>query len=278
MPAVTSYDRRLAYHASAFARTIFHHQRPGRTAHISIGLMTTCDANDYSLETLSEATHYNEWIYELMRPYLGRCVLELGTGIGNHTPNLLRDDRTVVSIDINEDLIRGHRERVPANPRLTVLCTSIQDLAGNPHYERAFDSVVSSNVLEHIPDGIDRDVVRGMYRVLRQGGYAAHWVPACQMLFGSLDRSFGHHRRYNRTSAKALFKDAGFEIVSCEYWNLPGFFSWWLSGRVLNMQSISPSSALTFDRFVVPILRRIEPWIWRPFGQSLLLVARKQMH
>ncbi|MEK6755109.1 MAG: class I SAM-dependent methyltransferase [Bacteroidota bacterium] len=238
--------------------------------------MMSSSTNDYSLETLSEASHYNEWIYDLMRPFLGRHVLEFGAGIGNHTPNLLRDGRTVVSIDIDQELIRRHRERVPVNPRLTVLCTGIQDLAGNRYYERAFDSVVSSNVLEHIPDVVDREVVRAMYRVLRQGGHAVHWIPACQMIFGTMDTTFGHYRRYNRTSATALFTDAGFEIVSCEFWNLPGFFSWWASGRLLKTKSIPRSSALAFDRLVVPIIRRIEPWIWRPFGQSLLVVAQKR--
>lgn len=237
--------------------------------------MTT--TSDYALETLSEAQNYNAWIYELMSPYLGPRVLELGTGIGNHTPNLLKGDRTVVAIDIDQELIRRHRERVPSSSRLTVLCTSIQDLAGTRDNIESFDSVVSSNVLEHIPDGADREVVRAMYTLLRPGAYAVHWVPACQMIYGSLDKAFGHHRRYSQSSAAALFSEAGFRIKRCQYWNLPGFFSWWLTGKVLRARSLSRSSALAFDRFAVPVLRRIERWLWRPFGQSLLIVAQKPL-
>ena len=54
-----------------------------------------------------------------------------------------------------------------------------------------------------------------------------------------------------------------------------GFFSWWFSGRVLAVTRISGRAAEAFDRYVVPIASRVEPRLWRPFGQSLLVVARR---
>jgi SAM-dependent methyltransferase len=231
---------------------------------------------DYSLETMSEAVHYNRWIYDLMRPYLGSRVLELGTGIGALTPFFLKEGREVMAIDIDERLIRHHRQRVPARPGLEVSCISIQELAAKIEYQESFDNVVSSNVLEHIPDGTDHEVVKAMARILRPGGLALHWVPAFQGIFGGLDRSFGHYRRYNRKMARALFGHAGFEIISCQYWNMPGFVGWWLQSLNRNAHALPRISTLAFDRYVVPVIRVIEPWLWRPFGQSLLIVARKQ--
>lgn len=193
---------------------------------------------DYSLEITSEAVHYNQWIYDLMRPYLGARVLELGAGIGVMTPFFLLEGREVTAIDIDEQLIHRHRQRVAASPRLTVSCVSIQELAAKNEYREAFDAVVSSNVLEHIPDGTDREAVIAMSGLLRPGGFAVHWVPACQCIFGSLDASFGHQRRYNRKMAQALFGQAGFEIVSCQYWNMPGFVGWWLYGRRRHIKAL----------------------------------------
>ena len=235
---------------------------------------------DFSLETLSEAVNYNRFVVDRMQPYLGKKLLELGTGIGNLTPLFLENGREVTAIDIEESLISVHRQRVPASTSLMVECISLQDLARRPGEQNSYDTVVSSNVLEHIPDETIGPVVSAMYTVLKPGGHAVHWVPAFDGIFGSMDESFGHYRRYSRKSAARLFQvpayaGTGFQIVSCSYWNMAGFFGWWFTGRVLRKRAIPRTSALAFDKFLMPLIRTIEPAIWRPFGQSLLIVAKK---
>ncbi|MEX2116775.1 MAG: class I SAM-dependent methyltransferase [Bacteroidota bacterium] len=237
--------------------------------------MSKTDASEFSLETLSEAIHYNEFVYDLMCPYLGHRVLELGAGIGNLTPLFLRGGTKVLAIDIDPNLIQIHRERVAEHSDLSVECVSLEDLSRRQDMRGSFDSIVSSNVLEHIPDGTVEEVVRAMHLLLKPGGYAVHWVPAFPAIFGSLDEVFHHCRRYTKASGRTLFESAGFNVASVSYWNMPGFFGWWLYGRILRVQSIPRTSALTFDRFAVPVLRVIEPRLWRPFGQSLLIVARR---
>lgn len=231
--------------------------------------------SSYCLETLSESVRYYQWIYGLMRPYLGARVVELGAGIGNLTTLLLSDKRAVVAIDTDERLIARHRQRVSEPKRLLTECVPLQQLAQRPSFHGQFDSVVSANVLEHVPDGEHGEILSSSFDVLRPGGYSVHWVPAFESIYGSLDRLFLHHRRYRKRQLCSLFQKAGFEIVSCEYWNLVGFFSWWVTGRVFSATKISPSMAEAFDRYVVPIASRLEPALWRPFGQSLLIVARR---
>lgn len=232
-------------------------------------------SEEYSLESLSEAVRYNRFIYTRMLPWLANDVLELGAGIGNLTPFFLEERRKVVAIDIDEKLVQIHRERVPGNPNLRVQCISIQDLAKQSQMMNRFDAVVSSNVLEHIPDGVVEDVAAAMRTLLKPGGYAIHWVPALPGLFGSLDRAFKHYRRYTKDSASRLFRQSGFKIVSCSYWNMTGVAGWWLYGRILRRNAIPRSSALTFDKIFMPVVATLEPLLWRPFGQSLLVVARK---
>lgn len=235
----------------------------------------TQESQEYSLETLSEAVRYNRFIYTRMRPFLSRDILELGAGIGNLTPLFLEDGRKVTAIDVDDALVRIHRERVPADPRLQVECVSMQDLAARPGMEGRFSAVVSSNVLEHIPDGEVEAVASAMWTVLKPGGFAVHWVPALPGLFGSLDQAFRHFRRYDKPAAYRLFQNAGFARIACSYWNMTGIAGWWLYGKVLKRTSIPRSSALTFDKFLMPVIEVLEPRVWRPFGQSLLIVARK---
>lgn len=240
-------------------------------------IIKATDASEFSLETLSEAVNYNEFVYDHMRPYLGRRVLELGTGIGNLTPLFLRGGTNVLAIDIDANLLQIHRERIGERPGLAVECVSLEDLSRRSGLQGTFDAVVSSNVLEHIPDGTVEEVVRAMHVLLKPGGYAVHWVPAFPALFGSLDEAFSHCRRFTKRTGRSLFESAGFEVLSGSYWNMPGFFGWWMYGRILRVKSIPRASALTFDRYMVPILRVLEPKLWRPFGQSLLIVARRNV-
>lgn len=231
--------------------------------------------SDFSLETLSGVVNYNRFVVDRMRPYLGKKLLELGAGIGNLTPLFLEAGRSVTAIDIEQSLLADHRRRVPASPSLKVECISMQDLARRTGEQNSYDTVVSSNVLEHIPDNTIAEVVGAMRSVLKPGGHAVHWVPAFESIFGSIDESFGHYRRYDRKTAARLFQGSGFQVVSCSYWNMLGFFGWWFNGRVLRKREIHRASALAFDRFLMPLVGVIEPAIWRPFGQSLLIVAKK---
>jgi ubiquinone/menaquinone biosynthesis C-methylase UbiE len=178
------------------------------------------DKSDFSLETLSEAVNYNRFVVDRMRPYLGKKVLELGTGIGNLTPLFLEDGREVKAIDIEKSLIAVHRKRVPASPKMKVECISLQDLARKSKEQSSYESVVSSNVLEHIPDGTIGEVVSSMHTVLKPGGHAVHWVPAFNGIFGSMDESFGHYRRYSKETAARLFQvpayaGAGLALPTC---------------------------------------------------------------
>lgn len=231
------------------------------------------DEPGFNLETLRGTHNYNRWIYSHMRPYLGGSVLELGCGIGNLTGLFLRDERQVLAIDIEEKMTREHARVIGAQPRLKLENRSIQSLL--PEQAGTFDSVVSSNVLEHIPDGVEAEVLRSSYDLLKRGGVSTHWVPAMPCIYGSLDRRFEHFRRYGKRQLIQRFEAAGFKVERCAYRNVIGFFGWWWQARVLKVSRISPAAALNYDRYIVPVASRVERHLWLPFGQSLWIAARK---
>jgi SAM-dependent methyltransferase len=227
----------------------------------------------FDLDVMAQTPNYSEWIYSVMRPHLGSRILEVGCGIGNFTPLLLRENRAVMAIDIEPRLIETLRAKLGSRSGLTVRQATIQSLVAE--LAGSFDSVVSSNVLEHIADGEEAEVIRATHALLKPGGASVHWVPAGPALFGSLDRAYGHFRRYNKARLVSVFEQAGFRVERCRYWNAIGVLGWWWQGRVLKVQRIPERSALLFDRFAAPVLRRIEPLLWLPAGQSLSIVARK---
>ena len=93
-----------------------------------------------------------------------------------------------------------------------------------------------------------------------------------------MDRLAGHHRRYTRKGLAATLVSTGFRIERLEYFNLLGFFGWFVTGRLLRPRDLRDPGLATqirlFDR-LVPALNRIEARVRLPFGQSLLAVAER---
>ena len=137
--------------------------------------------------------------------------------------------------------------------------------------EGAVDTVVCLNVLEHVKD--DALGLQNIYRALQPGGRAIVLVPQGQWAFGRIDEALGHYRRYSHQQLRERMEQAGFrveEILNFNRVSLPG---WYLNGRLMARDTVSPTQLRIFDRFV---------WLWRsidgalPWGPtSIIGIARK---
>jgi len=224
-------------------------------------------------EKMSRAKNYFAWQWRLINAELGPRVVEIGCGIGNFT-RMLHDRELVIAIDREPECVERLRERLwnQANLQamdLDLIHPQFADLAGfRP------DSCVCLNVLEHIED--DCEALRRMASILVPEGVIVLLVPAFPSLYGPIDGRLGHHRRYSRASLLALAKAAGLRLHKVRYINAAGFFGWWMNAHVLKRESQSEAQIEFFDRFVVPLVSRVESWTRPPFGQSLLAVLKKQ--
>src|SRR5437764_13477984 len=72
-----------------------------------------------TLERMAAAPRYNRWMYERLRPLVGRRVLEIGGGIGNMSAFLIDRVRVVLT-----DTEPYYLDRLPAryadHPHVTV--------------------------------------------------------------------------------------------------------------------------------------------------------------
>jgi SAM-dependent methyltransferase len=225
------------------------------------------------LETMSLAVNYHRWTYDMARPFLGRRVLEVGGGLGSFTRLLLDRDR-VVTIDNDPDCTDHLRRRFAPCDQVRVRDADILDPALPEHLQsEGLDTAVCMNVLEHIED--DRAALRGIYRALQPGGRLILLVPAHPQLYGTLDTVVGHFRRYTRADGDEKMRDAGFTILRCHYFNSVGAMGRYVIGRVRQQQETGRVQVSFYDRCVVPILSRAERIVTPPFGQSLVVVGRK---
>lgn len=223
------------------------------------------------LDALTEARNYYAWLLHRFSPHLGRRVVEVGAGTGTFSEFLLRAEGVseLTLLEPAENTYPRLRERFRGDPRVRTLHGYLEEHAG----ALSGDSLVSVNVLEHVPD--DEAFLRDAHRVLVPGGKVLLFVPALSQLYGTLDEAFEHHRRYTRAMLAARLEGAGLRPLRVSYLNLPGVLSWLIAGKVLRRRTLTPADVRLYDSWVIPWVRRIEDRWEAPLGQSLLAIAQK---
>lgn len=222
-----------------------------------------------TLESNSSAVNYHAWLCEMAVPYLGDAPLELGSGLGDYAQTWL--DGGLEQITISEVEPRRHQmlqERFGDDPRVRLV--SVDLTAEQPG---TFSSVVSFNVMEHVPD--DRRAFRSAYSLLRSGGYLVTFAPAFPFAMSQFDRAVGHVRRYRLDGIRNDYRSAGFEIVESRYYNAPGLLAWFVGMKLMRMTPKAGTTLSFWDGQVVPRVRAWESQHTMPFGQSVLVVGRK---
>jgi len=216
-----------------------------------------------SLETLSHAADYYRWLAERVRPYIHGKALEIGAGIGNFAQFAKETASEYHVSDVDPRLTEKLSQQFDH-----VYCWDIF----TPFPDGSlYDTVVILNVVEHLED--DRAAMDSLNARLKTGGNLVLMVPAMQFLYGTLDRSFGHYRRYTKDSISNVITSAGFKLLKCEYVNVIGMFGWFVYGKIFKKQDL-PSQLCSRFNLVVPLLK-IERPIAHFMGLSVVAIARK---
>jgi len=239
--------------------------------------MKAQDIEHYSgeeLDVLSQTVHYQQWIAEQFQPYLRGKMMEIGAGTGTMAKRWIAYADELHLVEPARNLFPILRDAFHSNSKVSPHCGTLEHvLFEHPKLSvRAFDAVIMINVLEHIED--HARVLNLVNQMLTPGGYLLIFVPAMPSLYGSLDRRFGHYRRYTKAGLVSLCEQTGFEVNYVKYFDVFGAFPWWFVNRILRSTDMNPHMARIYDGLVVPIARRIEKLINPPFGKNLVLVGR----
>jgi len=206
------------------------------------------------LTRLSRAPKFNKWMADVIRPYCGNRVLEIGGGVGNLTLQLVPRWEFVVA-DTNPLYLQTLKTLQSERPYLGVQYCDVTDLGTFPRAEGGYDTVICLNVVEHVAD--DLEAMRNLRSVLAGNGRAIILVPQGQWNFGTIDEVLGHKRRYSRESLTKLAQDSGFEIEQMISFNRAGTLPWYISGRVFKRRTVSLLQIKIFN-WMVPITRLLD--------------------
>ena len=219
------------------------------------------------LETFAHATNWKAYLRHAMAPYIAGDVLEVGAGIGA-TMQALRDgrERSWTCLEPDPAMAEELRRLTAGRERRTAVITgTVADLPATP----SFDTILYVDVLEHIED--DAGELRQSALRLRPGGHLIVMSPAHQFLYSAFDKRIGHFRRYNASQLRAAGPH-DLALAHLTYLDATGLL---LSGaNRLLLRSSMPTLAqvLTWDRWFVPVSRRIDPLFGGKLGKSILAV------
>lgn len=223
------------------------------------------------------AVNYYRWIVAKLLPHAGDCILDIGGGYGAHLEYVLPKGCPVVSIDLSESSVEFMRERFRQYPHFEAARLDFgQHESQAELIRRGFDTIFCLNVLEHIED--DLAALKDMHAILApRRGKLLLQVPAHEWLYGSLDAQAGHYRRYSAAYLRQVLEGAGFTVQALYHFNSIGVLPWFVNARVLkkSLEADSVNTQITvFDRYIVPVMSRVEAVVRLPFGQSLMAVAQ----
>jgi len=221
------------------------------------------------LGRLNRAPRFTKWMADVIRPYVGEKVLEIGAGTGNLTLQLT-PRKLYWASDINP-LYLSYLENVGRNrPYLRVSYTDGQ-LGHSYPKEQKFDTVICLNVIEHLAD--DLGALRNIREVLEDNGRAIVLVPCGPWLLGTLDDVLGHQRRYTRNQLKELTNTAGFRLETMLEFNRVGVIAWWINGKLLRRRTFGLWQIKLLN-LLTPLFRVLDKFLpWPPL--SLIAVLSK---
>lgn len=220
------------------------------------------------LEELAPATRLHQWHADTFRKYLGDHVLEIGSGVGNISRQLLNVPHLTLSDTEPEYLEHLQKE---FGHSCDVLQIDMDIPEHTASIQSTFDSVIMLNVLEHIRD--DEAALHTLHNVLKPGGSICILMPQYPSLMSNLDRKLSHHRRYTKPELREKLTRAGFAIEMMRNLNAPGLIGWYIVNTLMGKENFGSGKLKLFNT-LTPAFRAIESVLPLP-GLSIAAVGRK---
>jgi len=224
------------------------------------------------LNNLEGTPRYLDWMARLLRPHLGDRVLEVNAGIGTLAGRLMSTRLEYVATERDPLYLHALRNRFLRTPSVAVKEFDPDGPAGECP-GGPFDTILCVNVLEYLHEP---GFLRAVREWMAPGGVLIALVPQGTALFGSLDRTLGHKRRYNRKQLGELLSGSGFHVERTRQFNKIGAPAWLVFSRALRRNQINKLTLKIFDK-TVWFWRLIDPLLPWP-GLSLVVIARKETH
>ena len=224
----------------------------------------------------------------------GSSVLDMGCGEGRHTIGLFVEKQiNAFGFDLSFDDLNIARSRLDdfstQSSSNSVCVFGVSDINNMPFQDGSYDSVICSEVLEHVP--APEESIKELIRVLKPGGVLALSVPrflpewiCWQLSEGYQQMPGGHVRIFKHKTLKQLATNEGMSYQGFHWAH--GLHSpyWWLQCLFWNNRDSSYliklyHKFLVWDLMKKPIFTRIVEFILQPLiDKSLVMYFKKPLN
>ena len=170
-------------------------------------------------------------------------VLDIGCGHGWFEINAIdRGVKRIIATELSEKDLEIVTKHINQDEIDFVVCNA-KDL---PFEDNSFDTVVSWEVLEHVPKGSEDGMFREVRRVLVDNGVFYLSTPYRSMICTMLDPAWWliRHRHYNEKQIERLSVNNGFTIedisIKSGWWEIIGIWQFYISKWILRGHSFFP--------------------------------------
>jgi SAM-dependent methyltransferase len=230
--------------------------------------------------------------FDRLRVGPGTRFVDVGAGAGRHSFEALRRGADVTAVDLDEVEMKNvglmfeamaEEGEVPAGGAARA---DVADLLALPYPNDAFDTVLASEILEHVPR--DDEAIAELARILRPGGTLAvtvpRWLPerVCWALSDEYHANEGGHIRiYRADRLQRKLIDAGLRPTYRHHAHALHSPYWWLKCAVGVRNDQHPlvkayHRLLVWDMMSAPALTRVGERALNPLiGKSVVLYFEK---
>lgn len=224
------------------------------------------------LDVFAHAVNWKRYWSSQIKDYLRGDVLEVGAGLGANTSFLYSQRASSwTCLEPDARLAARMKASLDADPGLAgckVQTGTLRDMDS----ALGFDAILYIDVLEHIED--DQTEMSMACSRLNPGGRIIVLAPAHQGLFTPFDKAIGHFRRYNRISLiRCTPPGCGLERMA--YLDSVGLLASLGNRLLLHQSDPSLKQILTWDRFLVPASRLLDPVTFHRIGKSILGIWKR---
>ncbi|MEY2419845.1 MAG: hypothetical protein QOG90_2525 [Actinomycetota bacterium] len=222
----------------------------------------------------------------------GDYLLDMGCGAGRHAYEAARRGARVVAFDMDDVEVKNTAGLLLAMdqagdiPSSGAGTTAVGNALKLPFADGAFDRVIASEILEHIPT--DTVAIDELVRVTRIGGTLGITVPRWgpELINWALSDEYhmvpgGHVRIYRQSVLVQRLKDAGLTVTGVAHTHgLHGPY-WWLKCAVGVSNDTHPlvkayHQLLTWQITDNPLPLQLAEAVTAPlFGKSMVVYARR---
>lgn len=158
----------------------------------------------------TEATLIHHLNYHVAKPYIkGRRILDVGCWTGQLEKLAIKSAKHITGLDPNPTAIAFARKN---NPDAEFIIGKAQRL---PFAENTFETVIFSEVIEHLPKNTEKEALDEIHRVLQPKGSLVLTTPNKHLLSILFDPAYflSGHRHYSLDELQKFIENSGFRIL-----------------------------------------------------------------